>query len=256
MKPNEKVAIVIVNYNMGWRADDLAANVLARVEVPYELIVVDNGSTMEPYPKSTTIALRENVQMANGMRMGIHYADALSYWKKYEIFAYWLMITSARFLEDQLYDPLAPLVEIMEQDPNCVMASPCLTKETDTAWTQMRSRGLSGKRKVWGIDYIMGLYRGDWFRSIGYIDPVFRMGWGAPLEMCWMARRDGKTIYVHEDVIVAKDTNIGYEMNRMGMTAKERAQISSEESQRILRERYGDKPLEKLGHEFRTKDME
>ena len=59
-----KVAIILLNYNMPERADDAVANILARVQVPYELIVVDNGSDIVEPADSTTLMLSKNVQVS------------------------------------------------------------------------------------------------------------------------------------------------------------------------------------------------
>ena len=66
-----KTAIVLLNYNMPERADDAVAHILARVQVPYELIVVDNGSDIMEPAKATTLWLGKNVQVSNGFRMGL-----------------------------------------------------------------------------------------------------------------------------------------------------------------------------------------
>ena len=76
------------------------------------------------------------------------------------------------------------------------------------------------------------------------------MGWGVRPETCWMARRDRKTIWVHDGMLVKKVSNIGYTMNRMNMTAIERGRLASAEAQRILGPIYGPDFNEKLGHEW------
>jgi hypothetical protein len=247
-----KVAIILLNYNMPERADDAAANILARVQVPYELIVVDNGSDIMEPADSTTLRLSKNVQVSNGFRMGLAYADAIAAWERIEFFAYWFLITSLQFLPDEDYDPLARLLKPMLDNPNVAFVVPTLTPETVTAWEHMRNRGGSGTRETWGTDfYLAGLVRAMWFNAIGGFNPVLRYGWGICSEVNWYTRKAGYSILLHEDVMIQKDTDVAYEMNRMGMTAKDRGTLSSDEMNYILTQKWGEGALEKLGHEYR-----
>ena len=247
-----KVAIILLNYNMPERADDAVANILARVRVPYELIVVDNGSDIMEPANSTTLMLSKNVQVSNGFRMGLAYADAIAAWERIEFFAYWFLITSLQFLPDERYDPLARLLGPMLLDPKAVFVVPTLTPETITAWENMKNRGGTGTRETWGTDfYLGGLVRAEWFNNIGRFNPALRYGWGICSEVNWYARKAGKKILLHENVMIQKDNNVGYEMDRMGMTAKDRATLSSDEMNYILTQKWGEGALEKLGHEYR-----
>lgn len=250
-----KTAIVLLNYNMPERADDAAANILARVQVPYELIVVDNGSDIMEPADSTTLRLSKNVQVSNGFRMGLAYADAIAAWERFEFFAYWFLITSLQFLPDEDYDPLARLLKPMVDDPQVAFVVPTLTPETVTAWEHMKNRGGSGTRETWGTDfYLAGLVRADWFNTIGRFNPALRYGWGICSEVNWRTRVQGLEILLHEDVMIRKDTNIAYEMGRMGMSAEDRATLSSDEMNYVLTQKWGEGALEKLGHEYRKSE--
>ena len=252
-----KVAVVLLNYNMPERAEDIIAHVLARVEVPCELIVVDNGSDLVSPAMGTNLFLEKNVQVANGFRMGLAYADAIAAWERFEFFAYWFLITSLEFLPDDLSDPLSPLLEEMVNDSDVAMVIPSLSPDTYTAWEHQIWRPVldqpGGKtRETWGTDfYLAGLVRASWFNKIGRFNPKLRFGWGVCSEVNWMARRDGMKILLHNEVIIHKETNIGYVMDRMNMTAEDRGTLSSDEMNYILDQKYGAGALEKLGHEFR-----
>lgn len=254
-----KVAIVLLNYNMPERAEDIIAHVLARVEVPYELIVVDNGSDVVPPAVGTNLFLGKNVQVANGFRMGLAYADAVAAWERFDFFAYWFLITSLDFLPDDLNDPLSPLLKEMVDDPSVAMVVPSLSTDTNTAWDNQKLRSASDKpggltRETWGTDfYLAGLVRADWFNKIGRFNPELRFGWGVCSEVNWMARRDGMKIILHNEVTIHKETDIGYAMDRMNMTAEDRRINSSDEMVSVLEQKYGEGALDRLGHEFRGK---
>jgi len=89
------------------------------------------------------------------------------------------------------------------------------------------------------IDNIASLYRADWFDSIGRFDPEMRYAWGIDLETCYIARRDNRSLWVDERVKVKKVTNIGYNMNRMKMSASEREQLAGENMRSVLYKKYG-----------------
>jgi hypothetical protein len=248
-----KTAIVLLNYNMPERADDAVANILARVQAPYELIVVDNGSDIMEPADSTTLWLGKNVQVSNGFRMGLAYADAIAAWERLEFFAYWFLITSLQFLPNEDYDPLARLLKPMIDDPEVAFVVPTLTPETNTAWEHMKKReGLTGTRETWGTDfYLAGLVRAEWFNEIGRFNPALRYGWGVCSEVNWYTRKAEKKILLHEDVMIRKDTDVAYEMGRMGMSAADRRTLSSDEMNFVLNEKWGVGALKRLGHEHR-----
>lgn len=246
-----KVAAILLNYNMPERADAIAESIKARVKVPHELIVVDNGSDLVYPSKSTNLSLGKNVQVSNGFRMGLAYADAIAAWEQIEFFAYWFLITSSEFMSDE-YDPLARLLEAMVDDPKVVFVVPTLSESSETAWKHMINRGGQNVRETWGTDfYLGGLVRAEWFNASGRFNPALRYGWGICSEINWMARKDGLKILLHEDVVIRKENNIAYRMDRMNMTADKRSKLSGAEMNSVLEEKYGPGALDKLGHEFR-----
>ena len=100
------------------------------------------------------------------------------------------------------------------------------------------------------IDNIAALWRADYLNSIGRFRKELTMGWGVLPEVCWMARRDRKTIWIHEGISVKKVSNIGYSMGRMNMTASERSRLAAAEARSVLEPIYGENFNEKLGHEW------
>lgn len=233
----DKVAIVIVNYNMPERADALAEHIKANVQWEHDLILVDNGSNLVPPAKNTTIALKHNVQTCNGWLMGLHYADALAVNRGEKYFAYWFLITSAEFVDDT--DVLTPMVEFLKSNLSAVGIHPSLTPDTTTHWEQLITRGGKEPRETWMIDNIASLYRADWFDSIGRFDPSLTFAWGIDLETCWRARQQNRTLWVDERVRMKKVTNIGYSMDRMNMSAGQREVQAGSQMCDILSKRYG-----------------
>lgn len=233
-----RVAILIVNYNMPERTDALCEQIIQHVDTPYDIIVIDNGSDKEPPSRFTALGLKENVQTTGGWLMGLHYADALARKRGEPYFAYWFIITSAAIPEGQ-GDILTPMVDYLERSPAAVGIHPALTPQSSSSWQQMFTRGGDKPRRTWMIDNIAALYKADWFDSIGRFDPRFTYAWGIDLETCWRARFERRSLWIDERVKVEKITNIGYTMDRMGMSADERGRLAGQNMRAGLFEKYG-----------------
>jgi len=225
------VAIVITNYNMPERTDALVEYIHDNVKHPFDIAVVDNGSDIEKPSKYTSVRLHRNVQTTNGWLMGLHYFDALRVVSGKEYSAYWFLITSAEFVGG---DPLSPMCDVLQSRYDVVGVHPVLTQDSTTYWRHMKEGG-----DTWMMDNIASLYDAKWFDSIGRFDPALIYAWGIDLETGYKARSDGKKLHLCKGAKVKKVTDIGYDMSRMNMTAREREGKASENMTRILSGRYG-----------------
>jgi len=177
-----RIAVLIVNYNMPERADALAEHIKKHTQIPYDMYLIDNGSDIMKPAKYTTVRLPENVQTTNGWLAGLESAAK----KQIDYYAYWFLITSANFVDER--DPLLPLVELMQSDDDIVGVHPALTKSSTTHWKHLITQGGTEPRQVFMIDNIASLYRADWFDSIGRFDKRLIYGWGIDLETGYIAR--------------------------------------------------------------------
>lgn len=228
-----RTAAIITNYNMPERTDALVEYIRKHVKSAVDVIVVDNGSDLVPASQYTTLKLEKNVQTTGGWLAGL---DSL----QGDYFAYWFLITSTEFVEGLSGDPLTPMVRKLESDPNAVGVANALTPDYKGAWGQLITRGGGGCRKTWMLDNISTLYRADWFDSIGRFDPELVYAWGIDLETCYLARKAGRTLWVCEDAVVKKVTDIGYSMNRMNMSAEERRRLAWINMFDVLERKYKD----------------
>ena len=240
------VAILIVNYNMQERTDALVESIHKRVKCPHAVIVIDNGSDQQPPSQYTSIRIRPNIQTTGGWLEGIKAAQVIN------PSAYWFLITSAEFPDGDT-DPLTPMLELLEA--GAVGVHPALTQDSTTSWTHMKDRGTGRPRQTWMIDNIASLYKAEWFDSIGRFDPALPYAWGIDLETCWKARRDGLPLYIDERVQIKKVTDIGYTMNRMGMTAEQRRERAGANMAAVLGHKYGSNWWERMTQEFVTNEM-
>ncbi len=250
MKDNKVVAIIIVNYNMPERTDALVKHIYRTVHHECALIVVDNGSDLiEPSKYTTpTLNLPKNIQTTRGFLEGLDFADSVGI----DYFAYWLFITSAAFNEDDMRDPLDLLLPILIDEEQAFAVQPAIEFNYHQGWSDVMSpRPDGGLRRVWGIDYISTLFRAKYFNAIGRYRPELTMMWGVPGECNWKARKNGWHIYIQDDYVMRKDTDIGYMMDRMNMSDAERRELASAESDRILEPIYGENYKDRFGYEYR-----
>ncbi len=240
----KKIAALIPNYNMPERADALAKWINFYCD-NVEVIVVDNGTDFEEIDPSylTRISLYENIQTTGAWLMGMYYADMLERKYKGSFFGYWTLITSAEFIEDKGHEetqnPLIPMIECLNKNYNAVGVSPALTLDSTTSWEHMKKTDATGFRRTWMLDNICTLWRADWFNSIGRFDPNLIYAWGIDLETSYKARKQGKSLWIAEDVQIKKVTDIGYTMGRMGMSAEERKELARENMDKVFTDKYG-----------------
>lgn len=227
------VAAFIVNYNMPERADSLFEYLKAHTNYPTDVYLIDNGSDLVSPAKNTNVSIEKNCQTTGGWLKGLEAADSKG---KYEY--YMFIITSARFVEESglLVDTLLTNFD----DPNVVGVHPSLTKESTTYWNHLKNTGLNHPRQTWMIDNICSIFRADWFNSIGRFDKDFIYAHGIDLETCYKARIQGKKLIVDERVQVEKITDIGYTMNRMGMTAEQRGSLAYQNTKEVMTRKYGE----------------
>jgi len=232
---NKRIAVILVNYNMLENTDKIVEKLKEVTKYPTDIIVVDNGSEIVKKSEYTTIALSKNVQTTNGWLMGLHYADAISVNEKFEYFGYLFVITST-YIDNVNYDIIEKMVINLKND--IVGIHPALSKDSTTAHKHLYSKN-QNIRGVKFIDNIFALYKADWFNSIGRFNPRLTYAWGIDVETGYLARKNGFKICIDDNIIVKKVTNIGYTMNRMSESAKEREINARSQMYYYFKEKYG-----------------
>jgi hypothetical protein len=127
----------------------------------------------------------------------------------------------------------------LRDNPDAVGIHPALTNDSTTHWEHMKSRGGAEPRRTWFIDNICSLYRRTWWDDIGGFDARLTYGWGIDLETCLIARRQNKSLWIHEGCLVKKVTDIGYTMNRMRATSEQRRKNAAYNMARVLELKHG-----------------
>ena len=233
---SNKVAMVIVNYNMEERCSQICKNIKEKVKNPVDFYVVDNGSDLVNSSPHTTIWLRKNVQTSNGWNMGIAYSNAVRHTNKSAYFGYWIWITSSLFDTTQ-NDILSPMVQYLEQHPKTQTICPYISNRTNS-WPHLFKKGVV-PREVIFVDNLATLYRTEWFDSIRYFDPNEIRGFGVDMENGFLVRYCGYNSVVDDRVGIQKHSGIAYSMKRMNANSSSREQLALKEMKTILTARYG-----------------
>lgn len=237
-KANARVAMMITNFNMPERTNQIVEHIKQHVKWPCDIIVVDNGSYLEKPSKYTNVTLNPNVQTLHGWNAGLSYADALAATSGKPYFGYWIWITSSEVPVGQ-GDILTPMMEFMLENEDAVMMSPALTLESTTTWNHLKTHNRTKPERVWMIDNLAALYRAEWLDSIGRLDRAQTFAWGVDLEASFIARAQGKHIYRDDRVMIQKVSQIGYRLNRMGMPEKERGKQARKQMKDTLTKKFG-----------------
>jgi hypothetical protein len=230
---------------MAERADALFEFVERKTSWPTDVFLCDNASDLVAPAVHTNVWIRgHNRQTTAGWNECLKQAR-----KQGDYFAYVFTITSCDFPETT-GDPITPLAEFLQDNPNAAGVHAALTADSTTSWEHLKTRGGTGPRRTWMLDNLFCMYRADWFDSIGGFDPDMRYAWGVDLETCWHARQQGRGLYVHEGVQVRKVTDIAYAMGRMGMSADERRRLAGQNMEFYLGRKYGDGWRDRMWNEY------
>ena len=241
---SSRVAIILTNYNMPEATDKICEYIQTYVTYPHDMIVIGNASDLVEPSKYTSLLLDKNVQTCGGWLAGLDYADALG--EPY--FAYVIVGTSIELLPD--HDHIRMMAELLLNDDEAVGVAPAIVDSEVPCWFQILDRGTGKPRRTWGIDHLFTMWRADWFNSVGRFDPELVYAWGLAEETCWQARRDGKSLWVHEGIKMKKHHNIGYKMNRMNMSGEERSRNAMNNVSDVMLRKHGKDWMRKLSGEF------
>jgi glycosyltransferase involved in cell wall biosynthesis len=234
-----RVAVIIANYNMRERTDNLVNTIYRRSSWPTDIIVVDNGSDQVAPSRFTAVNLTKNVQTTHAWFAGLNYADSLEVLEGFKYLSYVFVITSGELM-DQVNDPIKSLAEVLVQNQEAVGVHPALTIDSTTHWKQLIYQHPPQLRQTNMIDNIFSMYRADWFNSIGRFEKTMTYAWGIDIETSYLARASGKKLFVHDGVLIRKISNIGYKLGRMGMSSRDRFENASKQMNAYMVGKYGE----------------
>lgn len=211
-----KIAFIMLNYNMPEVINHNLSYIWKHVEYPYEVFLVDNGSPNDdPIDHALTTVHAEvsyNYHSVHGHILGCQLAD--SYFEReygQPPVAYCIMTTTGIFEEGE-GDVITPCVEFLEDNPEACMIQPAYTEDSIGFWQHLKKRG-DTPRRTWMIEYSICLYEGEWFREVGGFHPKIHIH-GNDLWLPYLARLEDRSMWVHDGVQIRRHNNNMHEMNR------------------------------------------
>ena len=246
LKPkSNKVAVFIVNYNMVEKADKLYEYIVQKVKYPIDIYLIDNGSDLMKPSKYTNVFIEKNCQTTGGWLRAFQEADK----KPYRYFAYMFLFTSLEFTSKSK-DPVSSMIKIFTKHKDAVGVIPSISKDSIVYWEHLKNRGSHDFRRTWFIDNIASIWKADWLDRIGRINKDLIYAYGIDVEMCYLARKQNKSIWIDENIEVKKITDIGYKMNRMNMTAEDRRKLAWDNTVEVFSKKYGPDWYDKLYNQY------
>jgi hypothetical protein len=175
---------------------------------------------------------------ANGAwQVAFSVCDRLEVKRRERFFAYFLCCTNTRFPKD--VDILTPLARFLTENERAVGINPAHTPESGTPFEDHFDTGSGRPRQVRLLEWTTGLYRADWMKRVGRLDPGFYYNWGLDVDLSVKAKLTGRTLWIHEGVLTTKQSDVGYDTGRFELSAADRAKKSFAEMDRIFTNRYG-----------------
>jgi glycosyltransferase involved in cell wall biosynthesis len=201
-----KVAIILVNYNMKEKTEKIIKHLEKTIKQPYDLITVDNGSD-EKEKINATINLKNNIHITNGILVALNYADTLETFNKEKYFGYSIIDSNIEFVNDD--DILTSMVNTMKNDINIVGISPTLTQDSKTTWNIFKQDKNKEKENVYFIQDQFSLYRASWFNKNRYTSEL-KYGWGIDIETGYRAYRDHKKMLIDNSLVLKYNDSKNY----------------------------------------------
>jgi glycosyltransferase involved in cell wall biosynthesis len=218
--------IIILNWNSGDLLKKCLENVKSYTTHPYEIIVVDNGSTdgSEEFVKSLRVSKILNKEN-KGFPVAVNQAIRTYGHQKKDIC---LLNVDAEVQEGWL----DALYETMISDPHCGIVGP-LGNELENGYQR---EGMVDKDvSTTNVHGFCMLISRELFEKIGFLDERFSPGGTEDMDYCMRARLAGYTVSISAKSLVRHKAHQVYDLN--GISSDSRHKTDSEH-ERIYYEKY------------------
>lgn len=202
-----KVAIILVNYNMKEKTEKIIKHLEKTIKHPYDLITVDNGSN-EKEKINATINLKNNIHITNGILVALNYADTLEVTNNEKYLGYSIIDSNIEFVNDD--DILTQMVKTLKSDSNIVGIAPSLKYDSKTNWDIFKNSKDKKKENIYFIQDHFSLYRASWFNKVGRYNRDLKYGWGIDIENGYNAYKDHKVMILDNTLLIKYNGSINY----------------------------------------------
>lgn len=214
-----KVAVILLNYNMPEVIEQNIAYIKRCVKWPVDIFLVDQSNdsyVVNSNEVTVSAVLSENLHATQGFNLCCRLADSYAEYNNLpQYFAYWV-ITTTGLLDpdgDRADDCLTPCAELLLANTQAAIVQPAYREDSVGFWDHLRNKGTGSPRQVHMIEHSAALFEGDWFRDIGFMEPQIHIH-GTDLYYSYLARMEGRTMFVHEGTWIKRYNNNMHDMNR------------------------------------------
>ena len=220
---NNRMAVIMVNYNMDHVIRQNINYLHRAVKYPFDIFIVDQSSDDKWRFKAKE---NENIIQANlnynfraplAYNMCLKLADSYAEWNQTPEYKYYLVCATSGLMDpegNKEEDIYTPCIEFLEENEDAVMIQPAYQAESQAMNAHIFNTGSVKPRKVMHFEYLLSVFRGDWLRE--------QNGWntamlihGQDLWFSYLARMEGKTMWVHEGFEIKKEEHNSYNSGRM-----------------------------------------
>lgn len=230
-----KTLIGILSYNSPLLTDRLVENIKSLVNLPYDLIVYDNGSLTDKVSKYTTSRGETNCRMTRGFNEIIKIAKESG--QNYDYF--WFFTNDCYFITK--IDPLQSMLQRMNKYPNLGILHPSMDQRVNVCY-DIKNEKQSGVKIVTEYDFVCPMFSKRGLDAIGgnFNHDLF-LGWGIDYESSFLVRKNGMQVGINHDLIVMHNTSSTYN-NGLDCKFKNKEQYydsAFEEMYSVLNNKYG-----------------
>lgn len=242
-----RVAVFIINYNMYDKVNSLVQQITSQSNnTPCDIIVIDNGSKIQPPSSYTTIFLNTKINTIDALLNGLQYADSLELKEGFKYFSYVFCNTYVELLDHEIttdtvnIDSINTLNSILIDNDDIVGVHPALTIDSKTKMKHLiyNSKNSRKIRQTNIFDNIFSMYRSDWFNKHRF-DSKLINSFANNLELSYLAKMDNFKLVVHDGVLVREIDNIRSLLGREDEDIVDQQLIKQQITNRF-REKYGD----------------
>jgi len=251
---HNRMAVIVQNYNMPERVTR-TVNFLRRQpsKTSFDLILVDNGSDLFSPSNFTTVFLTQHVGQTQGFLAGLNYADHLEQTENFKYHSYLLISSHAEIPfqiaeNKQFKSMIDKLSNILSNHEQAVAVHPSFTMDSSTNWTNLihhyQANNQVNRTNLVSHDFV--LYQADWFNQNGRLSPKLTTGLGSNLELSYLARSQGKELYLDNSSIVRVIDNLDCRISRNDLSLEELNQKGFQEFTQYATQKYGSNFLQKF----------
>jgi hypothetical protein len=192
-----KVAVLAASSNRPDLVRSLAGYLDRNAALDYDLYVVEEGTDDDRLCEFSTVRIPEGSGKGTTYAHNVILEEARQAAKASGVAYdyYWVLMGDVAFAEGE--DAMAVLVSTMEQVPELGILSPTSVEGTYPASAREPA---GGWRPVATCNYRAFMIRGEVIETVGFLNPEFRLNWGAIHELSHLLHANGWTVGYSDDV--------------------------------------------------------